>query len=91
MGNEGDNNMANTIDMQVGIWDTVVRLINHRDGTASIKYPYIKWSNNSGNLDFKLVKIENLDDAKKLKDAFNNDVDLAKWMANESFLYATRW
>jgi hypothetical protein len=47
-----------TIDTQCGIYNTEYTLIKHRDGSISVKTPYIKWVNNSGSLAFKIVKIK---------------------------------
>ena len=46
-----------TIETKCGIYDTQYTLIQHRDGSISIKTPYIKWVNNSGSLAFRIVKI----------------------------------
>jgi hypothetical protein len=46
-----------TIETKCGIYDTEYTLIKHRDGSISIKTPYVKWVNNSGSLAFKNVKI----------------------------------
>jgi hypothetical protein len=50
--------MAKTIPAHIGIYDTQYTLIKHRDGTLSVKVPYIKWVNQLGSLAFKKVKIE---------------------------------
>ena len=52
-----------TIDTQCGIYNTEYRLIKHKDGTISVKSPYIKWTNNTGRLAFKDVKITRFVDA----------------------------
>ena len=46
-----------TINTICGIYDTEYSLINHKDGGISVKTPFIKWTNNSGSLAFKQVKI----------------------------------
>ena len=46
-----------TINTTCGIYDTEYVLINHKDGGISVKTPFIKWTNNSGSLAFKQVKI----------------------------------
>jgi len=47
-----------TINTTCGIYNTEYRLINHRDGSISVKAPYIKWIGNTGSLAFRVVKIE---------------------------------
>ena len=46
-----------TIDTTVGIYDTQYTLINHRDGSISVKCPYVKWVGNTGCLAFEVIKI----------------------------------
>ena len=57
--------MAKTIDTKVGIYNTEYTLVAHRDGTISVKTPYIKWVGNSGSLSFKTVKIDRFVDQAK--------------------------
>jgi hypothetical protein len=59
-----------TIDTQCGIYNTEYRLIKHKDGSISVKTPYIKWVNNSGSLAFKNVKITRFVEA--ALDCFND-------------------
>lgn len=58
-----------TLDTQVGIYNTEYKLVCHRDGSHSVKTPYIKWTNNTGALAFKNVKIKRF--ASSIVDAFN--------------------
>ncbi|UOF76751.1 hypothetical protein [Caudoviricetes sp.] len=46
-----------TINTKCGIYATEYTLIRHRDGSISVKTPYIKWKNNNGMLAFRNVKI----------------------------------
>lgn len=54
-----------TIDTTVGIYKTQYTLINHRDGSISVKCPYVKWNGSTGCLAFKAVKITNFIQATK--------------------------
>jgi hypothetical protein len=49
-----------------GIYETEYTLINHRDGSISVKAPYIKWINNNGSLAFKTIKIDKFSEQAKL-------------------------
>lgn len=60
------------IDTTCGIYDTSARVVFHRNGTASVSAPYIKWGNNCGNLAFKKVKISNLKHVAILKDIIDD-------------------
>ena len=59
-----------TINTTCGIYDTEYSLINHKDGCISVKTPFIKWTNNSGTLAFKKVKITKF--IEKTKECFAN-------------------
>lgn len=65
--------MSNTIDTTCGIYDTEATVVFHRDGTSTIRAPYIKWVNNSGNLAFKKVKITNTNHVAILRDLVADD------------------
>lgn len=65
--------MAKTIDIKCGIYDTEYTLTEHRDGSISVKAPYIKWVNNTGNLAFQTVNIPNGHVAEQIKLAFTAD------------------
>lgn len=54
-----------TISTKVGIYDTEYRLIQHRDGSISVKTPYVKWVGNTGSLAFKNVRINKFVDQAK--------------------------
>lgn len=58
-----------TYDTICGIYNTEYRLISHRDGSYTVKAPYIKWVGNSGSLAFKMVKIIKFRDI--IADAFD--------------------
>jgi hypothetical protein len=60
-----------TIDTVCGIYNTEYTLINHKDGSISVKTPFIKWTNNSGTLVFKKIKITKF--IEQAKDCFNDD------------------
>lgn len=49
--------MNKVIDCKCGIYSTEYRLICHKDGSVSVKRPFIKWVNNSGSLTFETVAI----------------------------------
>jgi len=49
--------MNKQIDCTVGIYDTEYTLTEHRNGTITVKAPQIKWTGNSGSLDFTRIKI----------------------------------
>lgn len=59
-----------TLSVKCGIYDTQYRLITHRDGTITVKYPEIIWSNNTGVLKFSRVSFEKGDLANKIKECF---------------------
>ena len=46
-----------TINTTVGIYKTQYTLINHRDGSISVKCPFVKWNGSTGCLAFRTVKI----------------------------------
>ena len=43
--------------VKVGVYNTQYELTQHRDGSITVREPYIKWVNNNGTLDFQKVKI----------------------------------
>lgn len=47
----------NSINMTCGIYDTEITCIRHRDGSTTIRAPYIKWINNTGNLAFRKFRV----------------------------------
>jgi len=49
--------MKKTINCKCGIYDTQYRLIEHRDGSLSVKDPYIKWEGLTGVLKFRVVSV----------------------------------
>ena len=67
--------MNKSIDVTCGIYNTEYRLIQHKDGTISVKAPYVKWTDNSGSLSFRTVKISKDDKADVL--AFFEEDELA--------------
>ncbi len=44
-----------SIDVTVGIYDTEATITRHRNGTVSIRAPYIKWVDNTGHLAFERI------------------------------------
>ena len=48
--------MAKTLDTTCGIYNTEYTLTKHRDGTRTVRAPYIKWEGNSGCLAHRNVK-----------------------------------
>ena len=55
-------------------YNTAYKLIAHRDGSYSVKTPYIKWVGGTGTLAFKTVKIIKF--SYEIADAFNGDSDM---------------
>ena len=72
--------MDRKIDVSVGIYNTEYTLVNHHDGSVSIKTPYVKWAGNSGSLAFKVVKINKF--VQQAKDCFA-DYDTAEMSIGE--------
>ena len=60
-----------TINTTCGIYETQHSLINNKDGGISVKTPFIKWTNNSGTLAFKKVKITKF--IEQAKDCFSSN------------------
>lgn len=48
----------NKISTQCGIWETSYRLIKHKNGSISVKAPFVRWKNNNGSLAFRNVLIK---------------------------------
>lgn len=44
------------LDCTCGIYDTEYTLTSHRDGSVTVRIPYIKWTNNTGILEFRREK-----------------------------------
>jgi hypothetical protein len=59
--------MNKTINIQCGIYDTVYRLIQHRDGDISVKSPTIKWVGNTGSLAFITTRVADCNKNKVLQ------------------------
>lgn len=51
----------NTISAQVGIYDTAYRATFHRDGSITVRAPYVKWTGDNGGLAFRNVTVEGLE------------------------------
>ena len=49
--------MNNTIDMKVGIYETTATIIHHRDGSVTIKEPFVRWAQNTGTLAFRKITL----------------------------------
>jgi len=72
-------NKMKTINTTCGIYDTEYSLINHKDGGISVKTPFIKWTNNSGTLAFKQVKITKfIEQAKKCFANGNSEMSISE-------------
>ena len=50
--------MSKTLDTTIGIYSTAYTLTRHRDGSCTVKSPYICWSDNSGVLAHRKIKIK---------------------------------
>jgi hypothetical protein len=50
--------MSKTLDTKCGIYNTEYTLTRHRDGSCTVKAPYIQWRDNSGVLAFKKIHIK---------------------------------
>jgi hypothetical protein len=59
-----------TIYINCGIYDTEYTLTAHRDGSITVKAPYINWANNTGTLAFQKVSFPAGPLADKIKRAF---------------------
>ena len=59
-----------TIFTKCGTYDTECNLIAHRDGSVTVKFPYIDWENNAGYLAFCRAKIPAGELATSVKEAF---------------------
>jgi hypothetical protein len=69
------SNLKN-LNVQVGIYDTQATITRHRNGTVTIRAPYIKWVNNTGYLAFeKLIFCGDMAD--RAKRVFTDESDLS--------------
>ncbi len=69
--------MNKRIDCKQDIWDASYRLIEHKDGTISVKYPVtIETTQNSFNLSYKKIKIVSANRIKEIKKFFER-IELA--------------
>lgn len=55
------------IDVTCGVYQTEYRLIAHRDGSFSVKSPYVKWVGNNGSLAFNTAVVPEKRKASVLK------------------------
>jgi hypothetical protein len=62
-----------TIDCQTGIYDTEYTLTCHKDGSVTVRVPFIRWTNNSGSLAFTQVTIKAGKRAEVIKRFFADD------------------
>lgn len=62
-----------TITCTVGIYDTAYELTEHRDGSVTVRAPYVHWRNNSGILSFSRRHISTPQTCKKIKAMFADD------------------
>jgi hypothetical protein len=65
--------MNKWIDCTCGIYNTEYQLMEHRDGSVSVKVPTIKWQNNSGNLGFDTCHVTKEPFISFTKDFFKKD------------------
>jgi len=49
--------MKHYINVTVGIYNTHYSITHHRDGSVTVRAPYIRWINNTGNLAFSRTKL----------------------------------
>ena len=49
--------MSKTLDITCGIYNTEYTLTKHRDGTRTVRAPYIKWEGNSGCLAHRNIRV----------------------------------
>lgn len=59
------------IAIKCGIYDTEYTLATHKDGSVTLRAPYIKWEGNTGNLAFRRVKVPPGELAQVALDAFS--------------------
>lgn len=45
----------NTIDTTCGIYNTEATIKRHKDGTSTVRVPFVSWNNNTGTLSFLRV------------------------------------
>ncbi len=50
--------MIETVDTICGIYNTEYTLTRHRDGSCTVRAPYIKWRDQSGSLGFRKITIK---------------------------------
>ena len=62
-----------TIDCNVGIYNTEYTLTEHKDGSITVRQPFVRWENNSGSLDFQNRKIEAGKTAERVKQFFEKE------------------
>jgi len=55
--------MNKSINIKVGIYDSQATITRHRNGSVTIRKPFIKWVNNTGWLSFDKLHIPAGDDA----------------------------
>ena len=61
------------LDATVGIYSTAYTLISHRDGSVSVRAPYIDWRNNNGNLAHSIVHVTDQRNVRAIKAIFAAD------------------
>jgi len=62
-----------TIACQTGIYQTDFRLTMHKDGSVTVRVPYIHWENNSGSLRHENIKVKAGRNAEEVKRFFRLD------------------
>jgi hypothetical protein len=79
------------VAVKVGIYNTQYDLTQHKDGSITVREPYIKWVNNSGSLDFKKVKITDKPRVKDIKKLFAADELHDEEFSIDDYMYNVRY
>lgn len=77
------------INCKVGIYDTSYKMSENKDGSITVKIPFIKWTNNTGRLEFDERKISDIKTIRAIKKYFENDELVDDYgMLLEDYIYA---
>jgi len=66
--------MKKELPVKVGIWDTHLSYIQHKHGPVTLIVPRVKWTNNSGTLDFTKCLFEGAEDVAYIKQCFADKI-----------------
>ena len=69
--------LLNTIDLQIGIYDTQATIIRHRNGDVTIAAPWIKWTQDNGSLAFKKIHLSGAE-ANRASAVFSDNPPIVK-------------